>query len=163
MTDNPLDPIETFIEQMGFISQAEGGPRIAGRIFGLLLVEGSPLTLQEMADRLQISKASASTNARLLARYGAIRRRSRSGDRQDYYEVVPDPNQHMLDMVEARMRRNADDLEQTERLFPDGVKAKERIHKLVRFYRVSADFLREWSGRWHDDLSPEPPGSGDKS
>ena len=78
---------DNFIEQMGMLTQADGGPRIAGRIFGLLLVEGHPFTLDEMAARLTISKASASTNARLLLASGMIRLVAVAGDRRDFYEL----------------------------------------------------------------------------
>ena len=59
-------PMDTFIEQMGLIAQEDGAPRIAGQILGYLLIEGEPRTLSQMAEALKISKASASTNARLL-------------------------------------------------------------------------------------------------
>ena len=78
------DPIENFIEMMGLIYQADGAPRIAGRIFGLLLVEDEPHSLQGIAERLQVSKASASTNARLLAEKGVIRLTTKPGVRQDF-------------------------------------------------------------------------------
>lgn len=148
------DPIDAFIEQMGLISQADGAPRIAGRLFGLLLVEGKPLALPDIASRLAISKASASTNARLLAQRGVIRLRSRAGDRRDYYELVPDSFQHMLDMVSERMRHNAVQLAETEERLPaEYAEVKERIAGLIRFYRVSADFLEDWSSRWRRETA----------
>lgn len=140
------DPIDNFIDQMGLITQEDGAPPIAGRILGLLLVEGRPLTLNEMASRLHISKASASTNARLLAARGLVRLTDLTGDRQDYYEIVPSPYRHILTTVSARMSRAAERVEAAERLIPeDRPEAKHRIRHLADFYRQSADVMAEWS------------------
>ena len=65
-------------------------PRIAGRLFGLLLIEGGPLSFGELADRLQVSRGSISINARLLADRGFIERVSKPGDRQDHYRIQSD-------------------------------------------------------------------------
>src|SRR5690554_6147130 len=96
---------DRFIEQMGLMSQADGAPRIAGRIFGLLLVEGKPMTLQAIADQLQVSKASASTNARLLAGRDILRRTAQAGDRQDYYQLAADNEYRFLEAIGIKMSR----------------------------------------------------------
>src|SRR3546814_5030306 len=98
---------EKFIEQMGLLSQVDGAPRIAGRILGLLLLEGRPLALHEIAERLQVSKASASTNARLLAGRDILRLRAQPGDRQDYYEFATGNEYRFLEAIGARMRNSA--------------------------------------------------------
>ena len=40
------------------MSQDRGEPRIAGRIFGLLLIEGQELSLQQISEQLGVSRAS---------------------------------------------------------------------------------------------------------
>ncbi|WIY53208.1 hypothetical protein O9Z70_01290 [Devosia sp. YIM 151766] len=137
---------ENFIEQMGLIMQTDGGPRIAGRILGLLIVEGRSFSLAEMADRLKISKASASTNARLLANTGMIRQTSRAGDRQDYYELGEEPYSRMMETVTARMRKVANLVFEAEARFADDTSgARMRVRQLAQFYQQSADFITEWS------------------
>ena len=81
---------ERFIEEVGLAAEADGLPRIAGRLFGHLLLSPGPCTLDEIADALDVSKGSVSTDARLLLRHGWLRRTSRAGDRKDYYEMAPD-------------------------------------------------------------------------
>lgn len=142
------NPVDNFIEQMGLITQEEGGPRIAGRIFGLLIVEGRPLTLNDMAERLDISKASASTNARLLADRGLLRRADLPGDRQDYYDLEPSPYPNIIRTMTAKIGQAATRVEEAERLIPgEYTGAKERVRELAEFYRQSADFMAEWSAR----------------
>ena len=81
---------EQFIEEVGITSEGDGLPRIAGRLFGYLLVSPGPRSLDEIAEALQVSKGSASTDARLLLRHGWLRRIGQTGDRKDYYELAPD-------------------------------------------------------------------------
>lgn len=67
--------------------QNENMPRIAGRLFGLLLLEGGPFSFAELAERLDVSRASISTNARFLTSQGMIQRVAVPGDRQDHYAI----------------------------------------------------------------------------
>ena len=76
-----------FVERMGLALEADGLPRIAGRIFGLLLVSEEPRSLDELAAELRVSKASVSTNARLLEHRGVLEQVSRPADRRDYYRI----------------------------------------------------------------------------
>src|SRR5215216_906557 len=78
--------IQRFIERFGVLWEEDGLPRIAGRIFALALITEDSLSLDEIANRLAVSKASVSNDTRLLERMGFIERVSRPGDRKDYYQ-----------------------------------------------------------------------------
>jgi DNA-binding transcriptional regulator GbsR (MarR family) len=80
--------IERFVEKMGLLFEADGNSRTAGRLLGLLMLSPRPYSLDELAELLKVSKASISTNARALERYGTIERSTRVGDRRDYYQVA---------------------------------------------------------------------------
>ncbi|MDB4908567.1 MAG: hypothetical protein JWO05_3351 [Gemmatimonadetes bacterium] len=77
---------DRFIERFGLLWEEDGAPRIAGRIAGLALITEGSLSLDEIATRLGVSKASVSNDTRLLERMGFIERVSRPGDRKDYYQ-----------------------------------------------------------------------------
>jgi DNA-binding transcriptional regulator GbsR (MarR family) len=133
---------QRFIEQMGVISQRNGSPRISGRIFGLLILRGKAVPLQEIAESLQVSKASASTNARQLRDKGMLRLTTQPGERQDYYELVPNPFQSMLTTLSQEMNQAAGEIAETMTAFdgkPDDV--VQRIGDLQKFYQASANFL----------------------
>lgn len=49
MTDRNHEIIDQFIEQKGMEYQAEGMPRIAGRLIGLMLVEDGPFSFAGLA------------------------------------------------------------------------------------------------------------------
>lgn len=80
-------PADDFIETMGRHFEEEGVPRIAGRLLGLLMLLEEELSLDDLAERLQVSKGSVSSNARLLEDWGVAERITHSGDRRDFYRV----------------------------------------------------------------------------
>ncbi|MGG4774268.1 GbsR/MarR family transcriptional regulator [Paenalcaligenes sp. Me52] len=82
---------EQFIERNGLQAEASGMPRIAGRLIGIFLLDGGPISFAELAERLQASRASISTNTRLLERVGIIERVSIRGKRQDFFQLQNNP------------------------------------------------------------------------
>lgn len=97
--------VEQFVERMGLFFEADGGPRIAGRMFGFMLLSSEPCSLDDLAEQLQVSKASVSTNARLLEMWGAVERVTRPGDRRDYYQAADDIHIRMLERRLERIHR----------------------------------------------------------
>ncbi|MBA2573067.1 MAG: hypothetical protein H0V06_08480, partial [Gemmatimonadetes bacterium] len=53
--------VEQFVERMGLFFEDDGHPRIAGRMFGFMLLSPEPCSLDDLAEQLQVSKASVST------------------------------------------------------------------------------------------------------
>jgi DNA-binding transcriptional regulator GbsR (MarR family) len=94
-----------FVERFAVAKEADGLPRIAGRIFGLLLTAEHDLSLDEIATELGASKGSASVNTRLLEQSGFIERVSRPGDRRDYYGISPDMFERTMAERLARWHR----------------------------------------------------------
>ena len=85
MTDH-----DAFIERMGLTAESDGLSRIAGRLFGALLLADEPRSLDALAEQLEVSKASVSTEARRLVERGVAQRIGKTGDRRDYYVLTPD-------------------------------------------------------------------------
>ena len=75
---------------MGLTSESDGLSRIAGRLFGALLLADQPCSLDALAEQLDVSKASVSTEARRLVERGVAERIGKTGDRRDYYALTPD-------------------------------------------------------------------------
>ena len=77
-----------FVERMGAFYEHWGMTRTFGHMFGLLIIADEPVSLDELAKMLHVSKAAVSQNVRLYRELGFIRRVKRPGDRRDYYEMV---------------------------------------------------------------------------
>src|SRR5262245_39442564 len=74
-----------FIESLGLYFASYGIPRIGGRILGLLLIAHEPLSAESISAILKVSRASVSTNFRLLSQVGLAEKVSIPGDRTTYY------------------------------------------------------------------------------
>lgn len=105
-----------FIERMGRFAEADGLPRIAGRLFAALLASEEPRSLDELADEIGASKASVSTDARRLLERGVVERQGRRGDRRDYYQLAPDfftaLVRHRLDRW-SQLREHVEEMERS--------------------------------------------------
>ena len=82
--------VHEFVEELGLSFEGMGLPRMAGRIFGWLLLSDPPhQSPSELAEVLQASKGSISTMTRLLVQIGLIERISLPGQRRDYFRIKP--------------------------------------------------------------------------
>lgn len=92
------------IEAAGRLCQMVGMPRSTGQIYGLLYLSPRAVTLDEIADLLEISKASASTGTRQLLAVHAIRQVWKPGDRKDYFESVPELREVLRSIYQSFFR-----------------------------------------------------------
>jgi DNA-binding transcriptional regulator GbsR (MarR family) len=141
--------ISEFVERMGLITQADGLPRIAGRIMGLMIVHGGPFGFTDLAERLSVSRASISTNTRLLEDLGVIERTAMPGDRQDYFRLSRQPYARMLKGIVERMRRARAVVDGAQQALPkDMIGAQERLAELDAFYEELIEsfgtVIEEW-------------------
>lgn len=124
-----------FIENMGLTTEADGLPRIAGRMWGFFIVYDGPVSFAELAERLQVSRGSISTNARILRDLGIIERVGRPGDRQDYYQLAQHPYDSLLLGYIARMKNSVRNVEKAQRsLTGDWSSAQRRLDEMKQFY-----------------------------
>jgi len=86
-----------FAEEVGIVFEQTGLPRMAGRIFGWLLISDPPhQSTDQLAEALMASKGSISTMTRLLIQISLIERLSLPGVRHDYFRLRPDAWKHMI-------------------------------------------------------------------
>ena len=141
--------IENFVERMGLALESDGMTRIAGRIFGLLLVSEDALSLDELAAELGVSKASVSTNARLLEERGVLERISRPADRRDYYRVLPDLFSHTMAQRIAKWERFHSAIAAARTSLP--IESREVLDRLEEFeeaYAYMSRTIREALAQW---------------
>ena len=85
----PLNPVE--VEAMRLfvqLSRALGQPPSVAEIYGLLFVSPQPLNQDDLINRINLSKGSASQGLRYLLDLGAVRTVYIPGDRRAHYEAV---------------------------------------------------------------------------
>lgn len=139
MTDTTTDSLDEvrsdFIEKVGLIAQNEGLPRIAGRIFALLVFDGEVVSFSEITETLQVSRGSVSSATRLLEDRGLIKRVGKPGQRQDFFRLADNPYQNMLGAVATGLERAKDEIGQTlQRVPEDRPEIRQRVQSYARFY-----------------------------
>jgi DNA-binding transcriptional regulator GbsR (MarR family) len=142
------DATSAFIETMGRHFEEEGIPRIAGRLFGLLMVNEDPCSLDDMADRLKVSKGSVSSNSRMLEQWGVAERVTRPGDRRDYYHLADDMESRILERQMEHVVRMRERLREGLASMPEASDAvRERFRAAIAFQENTLEALGEALGR----------------
>lgn len=138
-----------FIERMGLVLESDGLPRIAGRIFGLLLISEDARSLDDLAAELRVSKGSVSTNARLLEQRGLLERVCRPADRRDYYSVPPDLFIHTMAQRLARWQRFHEAIGAARTTLPiRSAEVRERLEEYEHAYAFMSQEIQEALTRW---------------
>ena len=141
--------VEEFVERMAVTLEGHGLPRIAGRLFAFLLVNGEAVSLDELAEELQVSKASVSTNARLLEQLMILERSSSPGDRRDYYRMAPDAWEGMLRRAEHKWNSMRVLLTAGAASLPDEMEeARARLIEAEQFHLLMLDTVEGMLERW---------------
>ncbi len=123
-----------FIEGMGAASATSGVlSQLQGRIFAVLFLQDHPLSLDDIAGALQLSKSNISINIRGLVEWHLVRRVSVPNSRRDHYEAASDFWRVMQEIMERRFRWNirqviaaCDETSRTARAGRGGSRAAER-------------------------------------
>lgn len=145
-----------FIEKVGLISQAEGLPRIAGRIFGTLVFDGSIVSFGDLAEMLQVSRASVSTSVRLLEERGLIKRIAKPGERQDYFQLSPNPYATMIEGAQKRIRSAKADIVDTIGQLPADAAPLGRLKDYAAFYGSIENSLGDALNNLRTQQAPSP-------
>lgn len=96
------------MQEWAELATAWGVSPVLGRIHGLLLLNGQPMTAEEICDRLQISRASASVQLNAILDWGLARRLFVPGDRRQYYQADQDHWSWFRRAAIVRKRREFD-------------------------------------------------------
>ncbi len=158
--------MQQFIESMGLYFEQYGLARIGGRMLALLIIADRPLTLDDMARRLLVSRASISTNIRLIVASGLAEQVSLPGDRRDYYHYTQNAWERAFEI-------NLEGTRQLRRLAERGLAAlapaddTARVHLAetidfcdfcIEEYTAMRDrwYARQAARKGHDDATPTP-------
>ncbi|MBN1202430.1 MAG: helix-turn-helix domain-containing protein [Anaerolineae bacterium] len=105
---NPsLDAVSTSILQgLGQLASYFGFSKVMGQLFGALLLSPGPLSLDDLAEQLGVSKASVSTNMRTLEHMGTVHEVWVKDDRRKYYQAESDFWHIVTNMLRSRELRD---------------------------------------------------------
>ncbi|HWR71655.1 MAG TPA: hypothetical protein VN604_00635 [Nitrospirota bacterium] len=96
------------MDTMGRITAFWGFSKIMGQLYGLLYLSPKPLTLDEMAELLSVSKGNVSINIRALERWNMVRKIWVKGDRKDFYVAELDFWKIIRGVLQEREKKEFD-------------------------------------------------------
>ena len=141
---------EIFIEKWGSMGVLWGINRSMARIHALVLLSESPLDLDDISERLNISRGNASMSIRELRNWGVVQKVQLSGDRRDFYAAEPDSWRMFFRIVVERKKREFDpaltslkeliDLD-TEAISPT---VKERLREIDSILETFDGFMEKF-------------------
>jgi len=150
MMDNKLKKVEDiFTETLGKTADAFGISRAVAQLYAILYLSPKPLSLDEMAEHLKVSKGNISVNIRILNDWQAVRKIWQRGSRKDYYVAELDIKKIIMNKLRDGLNRRIGEIigetskiekilnssnKNTETLTPEEKKVlsiyKERIKKI---------------------------------
>ena len=100
--------IERFVMHCGEMGSRWGFNRTIGQMVGLLIVNDEPLTANELAEILNISRGNVSMGIKELQSWRLIQVKHIPGDRKDYYEPAGSIWELANRVFEERRKREMD-------------------------------------------------------
>lgn len=101
---------QSMLDGLGQLSAYFGFSKVMGQLYGALLLSADPLSLDDLVELLDISKASVSMNLRTLEHMGMVRQVwvRGSGGRRKFYEAETDFWQIISNILAGREMRDVD-------------------------------------------------------
>ncbi len=99
---------DQFVLEWGRMSSSWGINRTMAQIHALLLATGEGLSVDDLIERLHISRGNASMTLRDLMDWGVVQRYRNPGDRKDIYRSTDDILHMFGRVVRERKRREID-------------------------------------------------------
>jgi len=99
-----------FIDRIGQMSNTFGLNDFVAKLYALLYLSASPMSLDDMADALGVSKGNVSINIRILEKWGAARKVWIKGSRKDFYEANTDIKKVFLGKISAAIQKRISEI-----------------------------------------------------
>lgn len=99
---------ESFVALWRSMASLWGISPTMAEIHGLLYISGEALSMDDVMERLRISRGNASMNLSRLVDWGLVHRAHKRGDRREYFESLSDVWEILTQIAAQRKRREID-------------------------------------------------------
>lgn len=149
-SNKTFDTVNTsIIDGLGQLASYFGFSKVIGQLAGALLLSPDPLSLDDLMNRLGISKASVSTHMRTLEHIGVAREVWVKDDRRKFYRAESDFWQILTNILSSRELRDVnqalrvleDDADHLQRALPE---MSDEEHRLAEFYVERLEQLQDF-------------------
>ena len=137
-----------YIEDSALLFEQVGMTRMAGRIFGYLIIcDEDAVSFDKICETLQASKGGISTNLKQLLQTGLIEQATYSGDRKTYYRAS---HVHIGDITASRLNL----MKKFAELFSKGRRLKTRDDDVSEWLGETAVFY-QWMEKKMEEMMDE--------
>lgn len=142
-----------FIQDYGAGYQMFGLPMLMGRIVGLLLYLGKPISLPDITKELGVSKGPVSQICRRLLDHNLIQRAWKPGSRKDYYQAHPNIFGNAFLNRLALQKKNLELAQKYQQLYrksnsDDTAEFKKKIDEMEAFYNLMIEHYQKFYDEW---------------
>lgn len=138
-------PVELERELITFwvqVSSLLGYPRSIGEIFGLIFISPTPLSADDIVEKLGMSRSGAGQGLKALQDIGAIKPIHQVASRKEHYQMQTDLGVLIKLLLNARILPKLEELAQQRATLDAAVRAQGPAHLVQRF-----DKLDRWRGK----------------
>ena len=149
MNENLTAVNNSTVAGLGRMARYFGFSDVMGRLYGTLLMNPDPLSLDDLASKLQISKGSVSMNMRAIERWGMAKEVWVRGERKKFYAAEHDLWQVIRNVLDSREKREVHLAlqvlsESVEKLKMAEPNLEQDDQELAKFYLERVDNLRSF-------------------
>ena len=146
LTELETQAIDLFIGFVGLL----GLPKSIGELYGLLFFSAQPLAMDDLMQRLNMSKGAASQGLKLLRTFGAIKTVYVAGSRRDHYLAEIELSRFAAGFIREELQPHLDHgllrLQRMERLISDlpdadQLSANNRLARLHHWHEKSQEII----------------------
>lgn len=114
-----------FIEHIGKLCDSFGFNKFVAQLYALLYLSDRPLSLDDIVERLRVSKGNISINIRELEKWGAVKNVWVRGSRKDFYEAELDIKKVIANKLKSGMQKRIQEVSNMSDEFKGIVKSAE--------------------------------------
>jgi DNA-binding transcriptional regulator GbsR (MarR family) len=159
---------DLFISRWGEMGQTWGINRTMAEVHALLYIVAGPLCMDDVMERLHISRGNASMSLRALCDWGIIRRQHKRGERREYFESLSDVWEIFSLIAAERKRREMDPVLATIRQcrhmleedslgkparLPEIIATRKRLDDMEEFMDVTNKIFTQFVGNARSGLT----------
>jgi len=102
--------VDQFVETWGTMGSTWGVNNSVARVHGLLIITDRPWCIDEIVEKLQISKSNVSTSLKELRSWNVVKKVFVPGARREFYACEPDAWEMLFNIMRQRKQREFDPL-----------------------------------------------------
>ena len=141
------------VEIFADLAELFGNPKSYGQIYGLLFANEQPLSMEEIAQRLDISQGSISQGLRQLEAFGAVVKERNNGSRQALYTAKLEMklliSGFLKERVIPRLESTESRVKELRSSLTTSLRSQTQVSALSSSALSSARFRLDRVAKWH--------------